>query len=269
MALPVFALLAMVTVADAARINSAMFDQLSLSLGGGNCAPVMAKWICQAGVVQENMECAKELCHSKKMAKYNDNGPHPFRDACCRVAAEAVPPLTATSMAKPLAVETIKAVAPAEAIEAVKANEKPTAETSAPETMPAPEPVFQAATIKPNLQKKLEKVFVATARSPKLSWGMSCIALCEAENVDESDDSGCQAIQSVEDCKAAMEASEYKKFQSPTTPAGISLFSKFPAGCLVPTERSGVLKDYVLWNPPSGAHPHVTVGNVCGRYEWA
>jgi len=243
----VFTLFAILSVVDAARVKSRSFSKTS-----GFCGPVMAKWVCGPGAEAE-MECARELCLSEKMANYNGKGPHPLRDACCNIVGEAIPGLEPEPVVQRQSQSQIQEPLPV-VIEPVVTEPVVT------------EPVFQPLEfeILPGEQDKtLEKAFIATVKAPMMSWGMSCIALCEAENVEESFDSGCQAIQSEEDCEKAQIASDFTKFVSPSNPNAKSVFAKkYPPGCLVPEG-----KDYVLWNPPSEARPRVGLTNVCGRYS--
>jgi hypothetical protein len=235
MTLFVFALISLLQSASTARIHQHIFSR--------GCAPVMAKWICQAGVVDENSDCAKQLCNSKAMANYKNQGPHPYRDACCEVADLPIPGSAAKEA------------------EGLSENLQSDERENLAQLVTKTNPVFQMVEIQPRMEKTLDKVFYASERVAGLSWAMTCISLCEAAEADDSHESSCQAIQSLEDCEAATEQIEGINLIVPTTESGKKLFSKYPAGCLVPQG-----KDFAIWNAPM-LGKGIVVNNICASYK--
>jgi hypothetical protein len=235
MAVLVFTIISLLGCANAARIR-----QITSS---GSCAPVMAKWVCQASVVDENRDCVEELCNSDKMANYKDNGPHPFRDACCKAAGLAIPG----------------------SVDEQAEDLSESADLKEP-VVEAEVPVFQEVEIQPRKGKVLDKVFYAPERAKGLSWAMTCVSLCEKNTaVDDSHESSCQAIQTEDDCESAKDQIQSFGISSdlikPTTEKGRKMFAKYPAGCLVPQG-----KNFALWNPPEFGKG-IVVNNICASYK--
>mmetsp|Transcript_84186 Transcript_84186/g.132557 ORF Transcript_84186/g.132557 Transcript_84186/m.132557 type:complete len:236 (-) Transcript_84186:19-726(-) len=235
MAMFAFAIISLLQSASTARIHQHIFSR--------GCTPVMAKWICQAGVVDENSDCVTQLCNSKAMANYKNQGePHPYRDKCCEVAGLQIP-VSVSNEAEDLS-ENLQSDEPENLAQPVTKTHL----------------VFQKVEIQPRVDKTFDKAFYAPKRVAGLSWAMTCISLCEATEPNDSHESSCQAIQSLEDCEAATKQKGINLIV-PTTESGKKLFSKYPAGCLVPQD-----KDFAIWNAPMPGKG-IVVNNICASYK--